>query len=146
MYNAKCYQGYENNKNKNNKNNNNNNNKNNKNNKNNSYHSQLIIVIIISMIIVIIIIIKRIAIIKVMRMGRGMGTIIDGGESFSRQETRDRRGLLPSTPPLFVLYFYHKLLLGIWVYYLLVVGVSVGYISRGYLLNRLLVVGGIYFF
>ena len=53
----------------------------------------------IIVIVILIVIIKRIVITKVMRMGMGMGTIIDGGESFSRQKTRDRYPPLPSTPP-----------------------------------------------
>ena len=74
-----------------------------------------------------------------------MGTIIDEDESFGRQKTEDKWVHLPSTPPLCVLYFYHRLLIG-WVvvsvsymvcwYYLLVVAT--------YALD-MIVVGGIYF-
>ena len=75
-----------------------------------------------------------------------MGTIVGGGESFCRQKTRDRYPPLPSTPPLLVLYFYHLLLLGVGGGYLLLLGYWIFSVSKGYLSNRLGVVGGIYFF
>ena len=95
-------------------------------------------------LIIVIIIIKRSAIIKVMRRGRGMGTIVCGGESFRGQNTRDRQVPLPSTPPLCTVFFPPVTTGNIWGYVLVVV-LYIGYDSSGYLLNRLLVVGGIYF-
>ena len=67
-------------------------------------------------------------------------------KSFRRQETRDRRVPLPSTPPLWVLYFCNMLLLGVdggICYYCGDLCVSVTTIP---LSIRLLVVGGYLFF
>ena len=75
-----------------------------------------------------------------------MGTIVGWDKSFGRQKTEDKWGLLPSTPPLCVLYFYHMLLLGVSVcvcYYWESMGVSV---SRGYLCIEWDSSGGYLFF
>ena len=102
--------------------------------------------LIVLLLIIVIAIIKQIAIIIAISNGMIMGTIVGGDKSFRRQKTEDKWGLLPSTPPLFVLYFYHILLMmwgGYvfdsynWGYYLLV--------AVPYALD-MIVVGGIYFF
>ena len=67
-------------------------------------------------------------------------------KSFHRQKTRDRRGLLPSTPPLWMLYFYHLLLLGVYggiCYYWEYMGVCD---SSGYLCIKCDSSGGYLFF
>ena len=51
--------------------------------------------LIVLLLIIVIVIIKQIVIIN----GMIMGTIVGWDKSFRRQRTRDRWGLLPSTPP-----------------------------------------------
>ena len=78
---------------------------------------------IIRIIIIITVILSRM--ITVILISRIMIIICIGiGFGVNHSECKVQSAIAPtySTPPLFVLHFYHKLLLGIWGYYLLVMG------------------------